>query len=993
MPRLTAISSRIINAGAKKSPVFIKIYSGTDFSSYHSTWTFSTGTISLRSTTLPYHSYGNLDELNTATNQSCNKTWPLRAGTNQGPILYTSTITTVSTTTNSSSIVLSSSVAGRDLGSDRSTLQTSWSFNNGLITLITDALPYHSYGDGLLNPNQPTRQDITAIISNRAGTNVAATTATTASNVVGYWLNGVHMARSAVGFTTVTEVTEYYPEWQYDSAFALNETSELVFNRDSAGGYINTSGQYQYIDFKFSNAWLTGNGYTSGTAPYAYPTGAKDVDAIPYLNGTLTHPNGHSKILGWALDGYPVYGPYGYSTYNNPNSGVRRMLSGYALNFTRDPINAKLPPVTQAYSDRTYTVTTSGSTAYLIDGIPNDTLDLKRGFTYTFNLSAVDHPFFIKTTATIGANDQYNSGVTNNGTQTGVITFVVPTDAPSTLYYTCEIHSSMGGTINISNFIPQTIYPLGTFVQDYTYDPVRGDLDEHNGRYCVTPDYPSGTYAYFVTVDASNVPVFPYVLGTSYYGNPQFTLGGLSVPTSGSGVAPTPLTTTTTTVNTTTVTTGTISTVASNNIGYWINGVNILNPSADAEAPNGYLSFATLHYNASYTASKYWSYSLEQDLAGGRVIPNGNYHYQDYSFAAAWASGSGAYTLAPTPITVGPAPTGSSLSSNSVSLSKDFYSQALVDSLVGQTAVIDRYPLQPLFYTVVAIEDEPTSPTTQWRMTVNTTFDSSGQLKPINFYPDAGAIEIVTNDIWDTTGSSVGEKWVAWFKTNLPANFETTVQPGWTINVAGTLYIVDYIIQDPVNSNQWRIYVTTSLVGGVGIPIFSSLTRTLSTGTAEVSIIPYLNNSIVQADGHSKLLGWSLDGYPIYGPYGYTQAMDCNSGVRPMTSGYTTYTDSQEIEARINEGALDTEVFPLGIFVEDWYFAGTGDLDISNGRYCVTPEYPDGTYAYFCSVDANTLAPTFPYVIGNSFKSTPVASGQTASDTTNRGGSAPKQTG
>jgi hypothetical protein len=811
MPRLTAISSRITNAGAKKSPVFIKIYSGTDFSSFHSTWTFSTGTISLRSTTLPYHSYGNPNEINTATNQVCNKTWPLRAGTNQGPTLYTSTITTVSTTTNSSSIVLTSSVAGRDLGSNRSTLQTSWTFNNGRITLLTDALPYHSYGDGLLNPNQPTRQNTATIISNKAGTNVAATTSTTTTNIVGYWLNGVYMARSAVGFTTITEVTEYYPEWEYDAAFSTNETSELVFNRDSAGAYINASGQYQYIDFKFANSWLTGNGYTSGTAPYAYSTGAKEVDAIPYLNGSLTHPDGHSKILGWALDGYPVYGPYGYSTFNNPSTGVRRMLSGYALNFTRDPINTKLPPITQAFSDRTYTVTNNSSTAYLIDGISNATLDLKRGFTYTFNLSVTDHPFFIKTAQNIGVGDQYNSGVTNNGTQTGVITFVVPVDAPSTLYYICENHNSMGGPINITDFIPQTVYPLGTFVQDYNYDPVRGDLDEQNGRYCVTPDYPSGTYAYFVTVDDYDVPVFPYVLGTSYYGNPQFTVGGTSVPPVGSGVPPTPLTTTTTTVNTTTVTTGTISTVASANIGYWINGVNILNPSADTEAPNGYLSFDTLHYNSSYTASKYWSYSLEHDLAGGRVISNGNYHYQDYSFATVWSSGTGS--------------------------------------------------------------------------------------------------------------------------------------------------------------------------------------NTLSSGTAEVSVIPYLNNSIVQADGHSKLLGWSLDGYPIYGPYGYNQAMDSNSGVRPMSSGYTTYADSQEIEARINEGALDTEVFPLGIFVEDWYFAGTGDLDISNGRYCVTPEYPSGTYAYFCSVDANTLAPTFPYVIGNNFKSTPVASGQTASDATNRGGSAPKQTG
>jgi hypothetical protein len=218
-------------------------------------------------------------------------------------------------------------------------------------------------------------------------------------------------------------------------------------------------------------------------------------------------------------------------------------------------------------------------------------------------------------------------------------------------------------------------------------------------------------------------------------------------------------------------------------------------------------------------------------------------------------------------ITVGPAPTGVSLSSNSVTLSKAFYSQALVDSLVGQTAVIDRYPNPPLIYTVVSIETEPLSPT-EWRMTVDTTFNPAGQLKPISFYSNASAIEIITNDIWDTTGNSVGEKWVAWFKTNLPIDFETTVQPGWTINVAGTLYIVDYIIQDPVNANQWRIYVTTSLVGGVGIPIFSSPEFITAGGGAEVRSIGSANvygNYGAVADGADTLMYLILHNFAYIG--------------------------------------------------------------------------------------------------------------------------------
>ncbi len=34
------------------------------------------------------------------------------------------------------------------------------------------------------------------------------------------------------------------------------------------------------------------------------------------------------------LDGYPIYGPYGYSTANNANSAIKLMVSGYALRTT-----------------------------------------------------------------------------------------------------------------------------------------------------------------------------------------------------------------------------------------------------------------------------------------------------------------------------------------------------------------------------------------------------------------------------------------------------------------------------------------------------------------------------------------------------------------------------------------------------------------------------------------------------------------------------------
>ena len=43
-------------------------------------------------------------------------------------------------------------------------------------------------------------------------------------------------------------------------------------------------------------------------------------------------------------------------------------------------------------------------------------------------------------------------------------------------------------------------------------------LDIHNGRTCVTPEYPGGTYAYFATVDANWNSAYPYVVGPTFYG-------------------------------------------------------------------------------------------------------------------------------------------------------------------------------------------------------------------------------------------------------------------------------------------------------------------------------------------------------------------------------------------------------------------------------------------------------------------------------------------
>jgi len=153
---------------------------------------------------------------------------------------------------------------------------------------------------------------------------------------------------------------------------------------------------------------------------------------------------------------------------------------------------------------------------------------------------------------------------------------------------------------------------------------------------------------------------------------------------------------------------------------------------------------------------------------------------------------------------------------------------------------------------------------------------------------------------------------------------------------------------------------------------------------------------------HSPILGWSNDGYPIYGPYGYASATNAGSGIRRMVSGFVLRDGTQGAAdlrqtgrhslakwaaalhgvstalAASQYGPNVTTQYTLGRYVEDFDFLGDlgqtqgrdFDLDVYNGRYCVTPEYPGGTYAYFVTINADG-SPAFPYVIGRQWYGTP----------------------
>jgi len=133
---------------------------------------------------------------------------------------------------------------------------------------------------------------------------------------------------------------------------------------------------------------------------------------------------------------------------------------------------------------------------------------------------------------------------------------------------------------------------------------------------------------------------------------------------------------------------------------------------------------------------------------------------------------------------------------------------------------------------------------------------------------------------------------------------------------------------------------------------------------------------------HSPIIGYAFDGFPVYGAYGYDNT-NGTGGIKRMRSSYQmrnistrdTLPDGTVLSSG-NYGPAINSTYPLGAYEEDYQFvSGSGDLDIHNGRFCITPDYPSGIYAYFVTIDS-ALNPIYPYVMGNSYYGT-VPSGNT----------------
>ena len=304
-------------------------------------------------------------------------------------------------------------------------------------------LPFHIMGPWYLNtartnlfPNYPANRSVVYRLPRTPGT-PPVTKQLTGLGAIGMFVDGVSMFDSRDAFS-------YNNANAADSTPNSGFTGDDVWNRDA---YTNEA-----VTFDAANAHQAGSNHHY----HANPPGLRHLsgDSVDYDESTNTYTenfNGkHSPILGWVSDGYPIYGPYGYSDPNDANSAVRRMITGYQpRNLPNGSARNSLPQWVNTLEGRSTTI----------------------------------------------AANQFGPNVS-------------------------------------------TQFVLGHYLEDYDYKGDLGltsgvdfDLDLHNGRFCVTPEFPQGTFAYFVSIQADGTPTFPYNIGRAYFGD---STGGNAGSTPGS---------------------------------------------------------------------------------------------------------------------------------------------------------------------------------------------------------------------------------------------------------------------------------------------------------------------------------------------------------------------------------------------------------------------------------------------------------------------------
>lgn len=176
---------------------------------------------------------------------------------------------------------------------------------------------------------------------------------------------------------------------------------------------------------------------------------------------------------------------------------------------------------------------------------------------------------------------------------------------------------------------------------------------------------------------------------------------------------------------------------------------------------------------------------------------------------------------------------------------------------------------------------------------------------------------------------------------------------------------LDGVMMEPGTAESWMGQMDgwnyEALGGAIDLGLDANYAHVQPGGTYHYHGLPIglMKRLGYKTGDHSPMIGWAADGFPIYAMYGYKDPLDPNSGIEELTTSYQLRKGNRPGGTTNPGGEYD------GAFVQDYEFvAGSGTLDECNGRFCVTPEFPDGTYAYFLSRE-------WP-VLPRAFRGTPV---------------------
>ena len=267
------------------------------------------------------------------------------------------------------------------------------------------------------------------------------------------WTSGNPVLKSGeIGYETDTgklKIGDNSTYWESLAYFASSEVNDLP---DLGDVTITSASNGDYLRWN-GTAWVNDpiNLGTDTTGSY--------VSSIVAGTGiTLTNNSGEGATPTVAVDTTAIQAKV---------SGVTDTEIGY-LDGVTSAIQTQLNGVpstiqTQLEGVVDYYIANSGSGAYLVNGVSNGVIHFKKGKKYRVKIEATGHPFWIQTVSgAYSAGNIYSTGVTNGGTQSGVILVELPQNAPDTLYYACQYHSSMAGSISTLSIEPDVKTQLDT---------------------------------------------------------------------------------------------------------------------------------------------------------------------------------------------------------------------------------------------------------------------------------------------------------------------------------------------------------------------------------------------------------------------------------------------------------------------------------------------------------------------------------------------------